>query len=60
MDRILRIIWVTVWICFLIYVSSVIFWFFNIPFSSYGPYLMWVLALAILSSFLPNTINTAF
>ncbi len=60
MGALTRIIWTIVWVTLLIYVSGIAFTFFGVPVSQYFPYLMWIMGLAILSSFLPDTIESVF
>ena len=60
MGALTRILWTIVWVTLLIYVSGIAFTFFGVPASQYFPYLMWIMGLAILSSFLPDTIESVF
>ncbi len=60
MGTLSRIIMTIVWVTLLIYVSGIAFTFFGIPPSQYFPYLMWIMGLAVLASFLPDTITSVF
>ena len=55
-----RLVWTIIWISAFIYLSGVAFTFFNVPPAEYVPYVLWVVALTILSAFLPQTITSVF
>ena len=56
----LRIIWTTFMLCILIYISTIALAFFGVPFRTYGPFLIWILTLALMASFLPETNSSVF
>jgi hypothetical protein len=53
MDLLYRILFSTFFIILLIYLLPILFNFLDIKFSTYGIYMFWIIALVILSIFLP-------